>query len=314
MKKLILSLVALAGVMTLSAQSVSETFNAGAGLYNEGKFAEAAAKFEQVVSEGELSEDAAILAQVDKAKNFVCVCYRKLGASAAKQKNYEEALAQFSKSVERAEEYGNKKNKDAGNAMIANVYQAQGGEAFNNKDWATAASIFEKGYEANPRNTKMANWLGTCYCEMGQYEKGMEILAKVAANKTPRAAEDAAEAKRLMDIYTTNHIASLQEAKDYNGIIALAEQMLATNAADAMAHKVRLQAYQSLGNNDKVIELAESAAAAQTLAEEKSDIYYSLGAAYTAKQMKNEAIAALKNVTAGANVEAAKAAIADLSK
>ncbi len=314
MKKLILSLVALMGVMTLSAQSVSEIFNAGAGLYNEGKFAEAASKFEQVVAEGDLSEDAAILAQVDKAKNFVCVCYRKLGASAAKQKNYEEALAQFSKSVERAEEYGNKKDKDAGNAMIANVYQAQGGEAFNNKDWAAAASIFEKGYEANPRNTKMANWLGTCYCEMGQYEKGMEILGKVAANKTPRAAEDAAEANRLMAIYTTNHLAALQEAKDYNGLIALAEQMLVANAADATAHKVRLQAYQSLGNNDKVIELAESAAAAQTLEEEKSDIYFSLGAAYTAKQMKAEALSALQKVTAGAYVENAKSAIADLSK
>lgn len=314
MKKLILSLVALMGVMTLSAQSVSETFNAGAGLYNEGKLAEAAAKFEQVVSEGELSEDATVLAQVDKAKGFVCVCYRKLGASAAKQKNYDEALTYFTKSVERAEEYGSQTDKNAGNAMIANVYQAQGGEAYNNKDWATAAAIFEKGYEANPRNTKMANWLGTCYCEMGQYDQGLDILGKVAANKTPRAAADAEEAKRLINLYTNNRIAALQGAGDYNGVIALAEQMLAANAADALAHKVRVQAYSSLGNNDKVIELAESAASAQTLEEEKSDIYYTLGAAYTTKQMKAEALAAMQKVTAGPNVEKAKVAIADLSK
>lgn len=45
-----------------------------------------------------------------------------------------------------------------------------------------------------------------------------------------------------------------------------------------------------------------------------SDIYFTLGAAYNAREMKPQAIAALRKVVAGPNVNAAKASIAELSK
>ena len=43
-------------------------------------------------------------------------------------------------------------------------------------------------------------------------------------------------------------------------------------------------------------------------------MYYLLGAAYNAKEMKPQAIAAFKQVTAGPAAENAKAALAELSK
>ena len=315
MKKLILSLVALAGVMTVSAQSgVAEAYNNGAAALNAKNYAEAAKLFEHVVDEGITSEDATVLQQVENAKKYVVTCYRNLGMGAAKTGEYDAAVGYLNTAAERAEEYGNAKDKATLNGLLSKVYQAQGGAAFNDKNYAKAAAIFEKGYEANPRNTQMANWLGTCYCEMGEFDKGIEVLSKVAADKAPRAAEDAAEAKRLIALYTNNRVAELQGAGDTAGIIAMADNMLAADAQNATAHKVRLQAYFGANNFDKVIEYGEAAAAAQENDEDKSDVYFTLGAAYNAKEMKPQAIAAMQKVTAGGNVAAAKATIAELSK
>lgn len=315
MKKLILSLVALAGVMTVSAQSgVAEAYNNGAAALNAKNYAEAAKLFEQVVDEGISSEDATTLQQVENAKKYVVSSYRSMGMAAAKTGDYDAAVGYLNTAVERAEEYGNAKDKATLNGLLSKVYQAQGGAAFNEKKWAEAAEIFEKGYAANPRNTQMANWLGTCYCEMGEFEKGVEVLSKVAANTAPVAKDDAAEAKNLIALYTNNRVAELQGAGDTAGIIAMADGMLEKDAQNATAHKVRLQAYFGANNFDKVIEYGEAAAAAQDSDEDKSDVYFTLGAAYNAKEMKPQAIAAMQKVTAGSNVAAAKATIAELSK
>ena len=315
MKKLILSLVALAGVMTASAQSgVAEAYKNANSALEAKNYAEAAKLYEQVVEEGMTSEDAAELQMVEVSKTKVTQCYRTIGKSAAAAGNYDAAFDVLNTAVERAEEYGNAKDKATTNALLGAVYRAKGGSAYNEKKWAEAAEIFEKGYAANPRDTKMANWLGTCYCEMGEFDKGMGVLSKVAANTAPVAKDDAAEAKRLIELYTNNRVAELQGAGDNNAIIAMADNMLAADAQNAVAHKVRLQAYFSANNYDKVIELGEAAAAAQDSDENKSDVYFTLGAAYNAKEMKPQAIAAMQKVMAGGNVAAAKATIAELSK
>ena len=59
--------------------------------------------------------------------------------------------------------------------------------------------------------------------------------------------------------------------------------------------------------------MGEAAAEAQIDEEDKSAVYFQLGTAYNAKEMKDKAIAALSKVTAGPSVEAAKAAIAGLT-
>ncbi|MCH5334710.1 MAG: tetratricopeptide repeat protein [Alistipes sp.] len=281
MKKMILSLIALAGVATVWAQDgVAKAYTNGAAKMSEKNYAEAVVLLEQVVDEGMTSEDATVLQQVENAKKYVVTCYRSMGMAAAKAGDFDLAISNLEKAIERASEYGNAQDKEKANQMLASVYQAQGGKAYNDKDWATAAAIFEKGYAANPRNTKMANWLGTSYCEMGEFDKGIEILSAVAANTAPRAAEDAAEAKRLVALYYKNHVAGLQGDNNF----------------------------------DQIIELGETAAAAQQTEEDRSDVYFILAAAYSAKEQPQQAVAAMQKVTAGDNVAAAKAAIAELSK
>ena len=251
---------------------------------------------------------------VATAKSTLPKCYFMLGGGALKTKNYDEALKNFEKSAELAELYGDMNQMAKSNGWVAKIYQIQGGDAFNNKDYATASEIFAKGYAADPKNTQMALWLGTCYCKMKEYDKGMENLEKVAGMQGPKFEADAAEANRLLTLYTNNRVAELQTANDQDGIIAMADKMLEQNPANALAQKIRLQAYLTKKDYAKVIELGEAAAAAQPDETEKSDVYCILGAAYNAKEMKPLASEVLKKVTAGDNVAAAQKSVAELSK
>ena len=120
--------------------------------------------------------------------------------------------------------------------------------------------------------------------------------------------------EEMIALYTNNKVATLQAANDFDGIIAMADALLAKNAENALAQKVRLQAYASKKDYNKVIELGEAAAKVQTDPEDVSLMYLTLGAAYNAKEMKPQAIEAFRKVTAGPAVESAKAALAELTK
>ena len=312
MKKLFVSVVALLAAVSLSAQDVTAIYNEAAAAFGAKDFAGAAAKFEQVIEQGLDSEEAASL--VATAKTTLPKCYFMMGGGAIRTKNYDEALKNFTKSAELAELYGDMSQMAKANGWVAKIYQIQGGDAFNNKDYATAAGVFEKGYKADPDNTAMALNLAMSYCEMGEYEKGMDIYEAVAAKTHPKYADDAAKAKEMIALYTHNKVATLQAANDFDGIIAMADALLAKNAENALAQKVRLQAYASKKDYNKVIELGEAAAKVQTDPEDVSLMYLTLGAAYNAKEMKPQAIEAFRKVTAGPAVESAKAALAELTK
>ena len=312
MKKLFVSVIALMAVATLSAQDVTAIYNEAAAAYGAKDYAGAAAKFEQVIDQGLDNEEAASL--VATAKATLPKCYFMLGGASLKGQDYEAALTNFTKSAELAELYGDMTQLAKSNGWVAKIYQIQGGDAFNNKDYATAASVFEKGYKADPDNTSMALNLAMSYCELGEYEKGMDIYEAIAAKTHPKYADDAAKAKEMMALYTNNKVAEMQGAGDYDGIIAMADAQLEKNPASALFQNVRLQAYANKKDYDKVIELAQGAIDAQTDEEDKSLMYYLLGAAYNAKEMRPQAIEAFQKVTAGAAVENAKTALSELTK
>ena len=314
MKKMFLAAVALMTVCAVNAQNdLIQQFNDGVEAMQSKDYATAVTTLDAFVDSAMDSEDPTVLNSVATAKKYIPVAYLNLGLRAASQKDFTKAAEHLNASAERAELYGETQTQAKAKAALAKVYQAQGGEAFNNKDYATAAAIFAKGYEANPRNTDMALNLAMSYCESGEYEKGMEVYRNVAAmNPADRYADAIAKANEMMALYTNNEVAKLQGANDYDGIVAMAEKMLEADPMDALAYKVRLQAYNGMKNYDKVIELGEESAAAQVTDEGRSDVYFLVGAAYNAKDQKEKAVAALKKVTAGANVEAAKKSIADL--
>ena len=167
----------------------------------------------------------------------------------------------------------------------------------------------------------MALFLAESYFKLGEYQKGMDVCNNICAMNASKYADAIAQAKEKMAMYTNNEVARLQQAGDQDGIIAMADAMLVTDPTSALAEKIRLQAYNNKKEYDKVIELGENAAAVQATDEEKSDIYFIIGAAYNAKYnaggnkdaaLKDKAVAYLQKVTAGNSVEAAKGALANL--
>lgn len=305
--------------LSLSAQDFSTIYNEAAAAYGAKDFSGAATKFEQLIKDG--ADDAAASQLVATAKSFLPKCYFQLGGLATRSNKYDDALTNFKKSADLAELYGDTSQMDKSNGWVAKIYQIEGGDAFNNKDYATAAEVFAKGYAADPSNTGMGLNLAMSYCElamnsgdMAQYEKGMDIYEEIAAKTHPKYADDVAKAKSDIALYTNNMVAKLQAANDFDGIIAMADALLAKNPENALAQNVRLQAYANKKDYAKVIELGQAAADVQTEPADKSLMYYLLGAAYNAKEMKPQAIAAFKQVTDGAAFENAKAALTELSK
>lgn len=312
MKKLMVLVAALFAVCSLSAQDLKTVFNEGGAAYTAKNFQVAVEKFEQVVAEGMDMPD--MESTVASAKTYIPKCYYMLGGRAAQAKNLDVALENFIKSADKAELYGDTAAADKAKVWIARVYQSKGGEAFNAKDYATAVEVFEKGYAAHPNNTAMALNLAMSYCELGSFEKGMDIYEAVASKKHPKYAADAAKAKEQMALYTNNEVAKLQGAGDFDGIIAMADTQLAKNPVSPTFQLVRLQAYLGKKDYKKVIELGEEAAAAQTDEADKSMAYFQMGAAYNALSQRDQAIAAFQKVTVGPAAENAKAALAELNK
>ena len=320
MKKLFVTMFALLSVAAVSAQSeVIAKFNDGAKAVQAKNYASAITLFEQVIDKGMDSEDNTVLNCVATAKKYLPVCYQGVGLSAASQKNYTKAIEYLTKAADTAELYGNTQAKQKANMILAKVYQVQGGEAFNAKDYATAASVFEKGYAANPRNTEMALNLATSYCELGKYDEGMAIYDKICKMPADKYAAAIAKAEANKKQYTLIQIALMQAEKKWDEVIVMTDKLQAMDPA--AAEEIRLKAYSGKKDYTKVIELGETAAAAQTSGVAKSDIYFLLGAAYNDKYnasgnkdiaSRDKAIAALKKVTEGTSVEAAKAALAGL--
>ncbi|MEG1611982.1 MAG: hypothetical protein RRZ83_04430 [Alistipes sp.] len=319
MKKLLVSIVALMSVVSLAAQDLTEMYNNAAAAFGAKDYATAADAFAKVIEAGAESADAAQI--VATAKATLPKCYFQMGGKAVQSQNFEAALPNFVKSAELAELYGDNAQMMKSNAWVNKIYQAQGGAAFNDKNYTKAAEVFAKLYAANPDNTELAMNLAMSYSElamvsddMSQYEKGMDIYEHVAAMKDAQYAAAAAKATEMMTLYTNNMVAKMQKAGNTAGILAMVDAMLTKNPANAVAQKVRVQAYSDKKDYAKVIELAGAAAEAQTAADDKSFIYLQLGAAYNAKEMKPQAIAAFQKVTAGPAVASAKNALAELTK
>ena len=316
--------VALCSFAMVSAQSASEVtakYNDAVAAYSAKNWSAALEGFEAVIKGGQDSEDGNVLGLVATAKKSIPTCYRMLGTKAAGTKSWDEAIKYLTMSAEKAELWGDSTAKQKANQILAKVYQVQGGEAFNAGNYEAAVAVFEKGYAANKRNTEMALNLAESYFKLGEYNKGMDVCNNICGMNATKYAEAIASAKEKMAMYTNNEVARLQQAGDQDGIIAMADAMLLTDPTSALAEKIRIQAYNNKKEYDKVIELGENAALAQTTEEGQSDVYFIIGAAYNAKYnaggnkdvaLKDKAMAYLQKVVAGNSVEAAKGALENL--
>ncbi len=315
--KIILAAFAFVAAGTVSAQSLTDVnakFTEAAAAMQAKDFDKAIPLFEQVIDEGMDVEGAESL--VAGAKKYLPQAVFVKGGMAFQQDKLDDALSNFTKASELAELYGEVGVLNNARSWIGKTVMKQGADAFNNKDYATAAAIFQKGYDANPNDTDVALNLALSYSELGEYAKGNEVYKSIIAleGQNSRFDEAVATAKQQFTNYNMYRASESAQSKNYADALAATEDVLAVIPNSPEATMLRLQTYNNMKDYNKVIETGDAAIAAQTDPVQQSSANFLIGAAYQNKENYAKATEYYKKVTAGPNADDAKAQITELAK
>lgn len=295
--------VALFASATLSAQdvaSVTAKYNEAVQKVQAKDYNAAITILDETINMGLETEGAE--ETVDLAQKLLPACYFQSGLGLVKAGKLDESLERFNKAAQMGELYGDTKNMRNANTMIARVYTMKGADAFNNKDYATAASIFANGYAANPNDTKLALNLAMSYCEMGDLTKGGEVYKQIMGLTHSKYDADKAKAKESFTNYLLIAASNNAAESKFDEALVYTNEIIAMDSLSAVGNKLMVQLYNSKQDYTKVGELGGVAAALQATPEEQSDLYYMQGAALSNTDKLTEAIEAYKKVTAGNNV------------
>lgn len=302
-------------VFAQTAADVTAKYNEGGQMMSQKDYSGAITAFESVVEMGVVVGGDA-LSTVQEAQKYIPTCYYSNAMQAASKKDFDTALENFSKAAELGELYGNIDIMSKAKNMMSRVYMAQGGDAFNAEDWVKSIEVFGKGYAANPNDTQLGLLLAKSYAENGQMEEATEVYTGIMAleARNSRFAAPAAQAKSELSTYLLIQAQDAATANDLDGVVALTGSILEFDAENSAATMMRVQTATNLKNFDAVIEYGDQAIETQADEETKSNAYFLVGAAYQNKENAAKAIEMYKMVTAGPNVDTAKAQITALSK
>ena len=267
--------VALFASATLSAQdvaSVTAKYNEAVQKVQAKDYNAAITILDETINMGLDTEGAE--ETVDLAQKLLPACYFQSGLALVKGGKLDESLERFNKAAQMGELYGDTKNMRNANTMIARVYTMKGADAFNNKDYATAASIFANGYAANPNDTKLALNLAMSYCEMGDLTKGGEVYKQIMALTHSKYDADKAKAKESFTNYLLIAASNNAAESKFDEALVYTGEIIAMDSLSAVANKLMVQLYNSKQDYAKVGELGGVAAALQATPEEQSDLYY----------------------------------------
>ena len=314
MKKVLFALAALLFVGAASAQELEkaqEKYEAAGAKLQAKDFAAAIPLFKEAMSIAIDAGDAGLEMAKD-IQGRLPKLYFAVGMSQAQDKKFDEAIKTLTEASEMADLYNDVTTARQASRVISGLYMAKGAESFNNKDFAAALEIFEKGYKQDPSNIKLANFTAKTYAELGRLTEAVELFNKVIETgaSNSRYAEDAAEAQKDASNAVLVAVAAAVEAGDLDKAISVAD-LLPTNAAAAM---LVIQAANNTKKYDVVIARGDATATLQTDPALQSDVYYFVGSAYNARENKPKAIEYLSKVSAGQFAAQAKAAVTELRK
>ena len=281
-KILIMSAAMMLATFGASAQSPEfvELYNKAAELVTAKQYADAIPVLEEAIKVG-LEAGAESAELVQDAQRLLPTCYFQLGGASVQGGNMEAALGYFVKAAELSELYGDVRTLTRANQWVARVYTAMGADAFNNKDYKTAAEIFSKGYEANPNDTDLALNLAMSYAEDGDYEKGFAVYESIIGlgESNSKYAEAAATAKSKIVYYLLADAATKLSERNFEEGNALLERAIGVDPTSSEAYVMLIQSATNQQNWRRIIEFGDAAANAQTNEDNKSTIYFYLGAA-----------------------------------
>jgi tetratricopeptide (TPR) repeat protein len=307
MKKI--KIVAVIMMISVALGSVAQTLDDAGAAFNQGlqftkdaKFAEAAASYEQTIKICKQVGDDGMELEL-KAEQQLPSTYFNLAKGLFDAKNYNEAIPNFEKSAQYADQMGETKTADASRTYLAGIYTSLGNADKKNEAFDQAIEKYNKAISYKPNYYKAYYNLGLVYKKQENlpYMKGaLDKAIELAGNDTATIhnAKDAATSA-----FQKAGALALQSNK-YNDAVQNLLVSQEYNNSEPRTYFYLAIAYNGLSKSDDAIAAANKALELQT--EDKSDIYFELGKAYTKKGDSTAACGNFKKVTAGDNVAAAK--------
>ena len=218
-------------------------------------------------------------------------------------KKYDEAIRDFKKTVEIAENTNNPEMVDKANDYLAKVYRLKGNDFYKKKDYERAITNFDKALYYNPKYFKAYYGKALVFKKLEDTENFRIAMDKVI-ELAPADDQTSAKAKSISrKLYITLAGKDLQHG-DNSAALNLLNISLEYGTTDPQAYYFFAIIYNNTSKWDKAIESAQKALEYEK--ESKVNIYFELGKAYEGAGNKEAACNAYKNVTTGPNVEAAK--------
>lgn len=310
-KSLIVAVAALlATTATFAQDDLATLWNKAAGFVNAKNYAEAVVALEATL---EAAYNAENYEMVEKVQKLIPNCYFRVGLSKINT-DTNAAIADLNKADEMAMLYNDAKTSRNAKSAISRVYKMMGAKSFNSKDYAAAAEVFAKGYEANPQDTELALHLAMSYCEMKDFENGVRVYTDIIAleSRHSKFAEPAAKAKAELSNYLLVKAQEEFGAGNKEAAYATLETLIGADPMNATNQMYRLQKAAENQDWDNVLAWGELAGAVMTTPEQQSDVYYLVAVAYDSKNENQAAVDNYRLVTAGDKLEPAKARAAEL--
>ncbi|MCL2561545.1 MAG: tetratricopeptide repeat protein [Rikenellaceae bacterium] len=303
--------VAGANINAQDFETSRDAYNAAVEKARANNFVDAIPLFERVLEmEGATSGDAPLSELALEVRRMLPQVYLRAGAGFARTNEFDKAAQYLTRAIEQAEISEDVRTMSQAREMIAQVYRAMGASAFNNRDFAAAAEIFQRGYDLNPGDPQLAMFLAQSYAEMGEYDRSFEIFRGIIALEEhgEKYKANVEEARTRMAQYVLRNANAIASSQPARAIEILAESV--TVNPDPTAYMLLLQTANNSRNWDKVIEFGQRAAEAQTDAALRSTANFLLANAYDNKGDRTRALELYRRVTAGPNAAAARTQIA----
>ncbi len=307
MKKIAFALItfltfAFSGVFAQTIDDAGAAFNSGIQFTKEAKYAEAAASYEQTINICKQIGDDAMELQL-KAEQQMPGTYFNLAKSFFDAKNYTEAIPNFEKSAQWADQMGEAKTADASRTYLAGIYYALGNTDLKNDALDAAIEKYNKALSFKESYYKSYYGLGLVYKKQNNLPLMKESFDKCVtmAGDDAKTITNAKEA--AASAYQKAGAVALQGGK-YSAAVENLVASLDYDAVKPSTYYYLAVSYNGLSKWDDAIASANKALELQT--EDKSDIYFELGKSYEKKGENATSCENYKKVTAGNNVAAAK--------
>lgn len=304
-----IKIFALIMMASLASNSFAQTLDDAGAAFNQGlqfskdaKYAEALAAYEQTISICTQVGDDGMELQI-KAEQQLPGTYFNLAKGLYESKNYPDAIANFEKSIQYANQMGETKTADASSTYLAGIYTSMANTDLKNEVLDQAVMKYNKALQYKPAYYKAYYGLGLVYKKQENLpfmKAALDTVIAMAGDdaKTIGNARDAA-----MSAFQKAGAIALQGNK-YGPAIENLNASLEYNDAEPRTYYYLAIAYNGISNWDDAITAANKALEFQT--EDKSDIYFELGKSYEKKGENAASCENYKKVTGGNNVAAAK--------